>query len=214
MPSRKLSSFSYYFLNKRLHPPPPPGYRASTVLFIVNCNPGLNYQKFLFIKETGQQKESWGLPKEGLESSTVVDDIITSIARNLEEELGLRGMKISEMKPAFHQRAIYFDFAVQRYDPLRSGYEAMRKRPTKGKVYHLAIMDYTGPDKIPLDGSSGDTSITDFLWVEPSQAQELTRKTTTTFYPMSAEFNISLLNQVLLAYKNLPQNTSQQGILL
>jgi hypothetical protein len=106
MPDPKLASFSYYFLNKRLHPPAPAGFRVDIVLLIINKNPGNNLDKYLFIKEETNGYSSWGLPKEGLQTSILADDVFTAIARNIESELGFRGLKISESKPSFVQRAI------------------------------------------------------------------------------------------------------------
>jgi len=210
MPSRKLSSFSYYFLNKRLHPSAPAGFRASLILFIVNHNSGRNAGKFLFVREISGGYVSWGLPKEGLESPIVVDDIFTALTRNLEEELGFRGMNINELKPIFYQKALLFDFALQKYDRARSVHEATRKRPIKGKIYHLAIMEYHGPEEIPGDFDSNKSEIDAFRWTFLEEGKKLIEESSRTFNPSSAEFNADLLEKIVKMHQDLERHFTSQ----
>src|SRR4030042_1433642 len=96
-------SFGYYFLNKRLHPPFPKNYRVSVALLVINKNDGENQNKFLIVQ---QANKMWGLPREGVKSKIVIEDLYTTISRNLEDELGFRGIKVVETKPLFKQIAL------------------------------------------------------------------------------------------------------------
>ena len=100
-------SFGYYFLNKRLHPPILKNFRNSMVILVVNKNQTENKDKFLLVK---QSNNSWSVPKEGVKSNLVIEDIYTTISANLENELGFKGIKVTETKPLFRQVAILFDF--------------------------------------------------------------------------------------------------------
>ena len=213
MPNPKLTSFSYYFLNKRLHPAPLPGFRVSIILLIVNQNNGNNFGKFLFIRQTARGYLSWNLPQEGMETTVTADDVFTTIARGIEEELGFRGLKIPETKPQFTQRAIIFDFARQKYDLKRSAYEKSIDRPTKGKIYHLAIMDYRGPDEIPILSGPKDTEIDAFRWVDHTEGQTLLETTKKTFFLTSADFKVKLLDRIIEIYKDLNIHLTNQPTL-
>ena len=213
MPNQKLTSFSYYFLNKRLHPAPLPGFRASIILLIVNQNKGDNFGKFLFIRQTARGYMSWNLPQEGMETTITADDVFTTIARGIEEELGFRGLKIPETKPQFTQKALIFDFARQKYDQTRSAYEKTIDRPSKGKIYHLAMMDYHGPEEIPISSGPKDTEIDAYRWVDQAEAQALLETTKKTFFPASADFKITLLNRIIEIYKDLNSRLSDQSTL-
>ena len=156
----KTKSFGYYFLNKRLHPPFPEGYRVSIILLIINKNQTENKNKFLVVQ---QVSKLWGLPKEGIKSKITVEDIYTTIARNLELELGFKGIKVIETKPLFKQVGLLYDFDKQEYDPVRAKQEAAKGRPTKGKIYLLSMMEYRGPDKIPV---SQNPEVLDYKWID------------------------------------------------
>jgi hypothetical protein len=145
---KKPHNFNYYFLNKYLHAQPYPGYRQTVVLLIVNKNKTKNNNKFLFIKE---KSGFWFLPKGHLVGTNLTDSLFESILRNLESELGLRGTQIFEVKPSFIQKAYIFDFERQRYNKERGLEENAKGYPTKGKVYHLAIMNYEGADEFKVD---------------------------------------------------------------
>lgn len=197
MGPKPYSSFTYYFLNRRLHPQSPPGFRNDTVLLLVNKNATPNRAKFLFVHQKKDNHTSWGLPKEGMESQVVVDDVITSIARNLEEELGFKGTKVTETNPKFTQVAFLFNFATQIYDSDRSHYESSLGRQSKGKIYHLAVMDYTGPDILP---GHVKKSIDRYSWADHAEGLELIKSTATTFNPGSSEFNLVLFTKILETY--------------
>lgn len=162
MTKSEYKTFGYYFLNKRLHPPFPSGYRVSIVLLIINKNKSENRDKFLIVQQTNN---IWGLPKEGVKSKITIEDLYTTISRNLEQELGFRGIKVVETKPAFKQVGLLFDFDRQEYDTTRSKQEGEKGRPTKGKIYLLSIMEYRGPDKIPLIPNN---EVIDYRWIDES----------------------------------------------
>lgn len=163
MTKTEYKSFGYFFLNKRLHPPFPDSYRVSIILLIINKNKSENNNKFLIVQHAGG---IWGLPKEGVRSKITIEDLYSTISRNLELELGFRGIKVVETKPLFNQVGLLFDFDRQDYDPIRSVQEKARGRPIKGKIYLLAIMKYQGPDKIPLVASQ---EVIDFQWVNENE---------------------------------------------
>jgi len=213
MPKSNLKSFSYYFLNKRLHPAPLPGFRVSIILLIVNQNRGSNFGKFLFIRQTGKGLIAWSLPQEGMETKVTADDVFTTIARGIEEELGFRGLKIPETKPQFTQKATLYDFARQTYDSKRSNFEKNINRPTKGKIYHLAIMDYHGPDEIPITSGTEDSEIDAFRWVDEVEAKTLLEETKKTFFPNSADFKIKLFDRIVEIYKDLKSHLESQPTL-
>lgn len=203
MPNSKLSSFSYHFLNKRLHPEAPLGYRVSLILLVVNQNKGDNLGKFLFVRQTARGLALWNLPQEGMKSKVMADDIFTTIARDLEEELGFRGMKITEAKPQFTQKAIIFDFARQKYDSKRSTYEKTLGKPTKGKIYHLAIMDYRGQEEIPISSGVKGSEIDAFGWVDYSEGQTLLETNKDDFFYSSADFKVKLFDRIIKIYDDL-----------
>lgn len=166
MKKEECKSFGYYFLNKRLHPPIPKDYRVSIILLIINKNRGEDENKFLIVQ---QANKMWGLPKEGIKSDIIVEDLYTTISRNLENELGFKGIKVVETKPLFKQVSLFFDFARQDYDFERSSEEEKKGRPTKGKTYLLAMMEYRGPDVIPL---APNPETIDFKWVTEEGGQK------------------------------------------
>lgn len=211
----KLATFTYYFLNKRLHPPLLPGYRSSVVLLIVNKNSTANHNKFLFIREVTLGSVSWGLPKEGLESKVIIEDIYTSVARNLEEELGFKGTKVFDTKPLLKQNGLIFDFAIQKYDAKRAAWEIKRNRPPKGKIYQLAIMEYRGPDQIPLNtqNKESELEIDAYKWVDRFEGLKLIESSATTFVESSAKFNLGLFDRIVDFYSSLTSHLSAQATL-
>jgi len=159
----KDKSFGYHFLNKSLHPSFPNDYRVSIILLIVNKNKSENTNKFLIVQ---QASKIWGLPKEGTKSKITVEDLYTTVARNLELELGFRGIKVVETKPLFKQVGLIFDFDKQDYEAIRSKQEVEKGRPSKGKIYLLAIMEYRGPDKLPF---VPNVELTDYKWINEKE---------------------------------------------
>ncbi len=194
-------SFNYYLLNKRLHPPIPSGFKVSIILFIVNKKDSKG--KFLLVCEGNK---FWDLPKSGIKSIEIIDDIFTTIAKNMEEELGFRGVKIYENKPVFKQIALIFDIAKQKYDKARSLSEENSGKPKKGKVYELSIMEYFGDDKLPLEKTPKE-KIFDYRWVDFNEALELMKSNIKLFETglvsslESVKFNIDLFNRVKEIYE-------------
>jgi|SRR3989344_1051391 len=201
----KYTSFGHFFLKKHLHPPTPPGFRTSLILLIVNQNPAAHQGQYLFVRESAKGKQAWGLPKEGLESKDLADDLVTALSRNIEEELGFRGPKVHQLNPSFRQLALIFNVSAQKYDVQRSAWEGSRGRPTKGKIYHLAIMDYRGPDEIPLSNitSPDGEKIDKFQWVTAAEGQTLITNSADSFYKSSSDFNITLFKQVVAVFSHL-----------
>ena len=207
---KTIKSFGYFFLNRRLHPPTPKEFRTSIILLIINKNKTINRDKFLLVQQNNQ---FWNLPKEGIEKTTIIDDVYTTIARNLEEEIGFRGLKVSETKPLFKQVAFLFDFDQQIYDKERSLSEEKRSFPKKGKIYHLAIMDYSGPDEIPIDIKREGIEIINYKWVNLKQGKTLMESNKKLLQkgiinsPKTTTFNIYLFEKVLNIYSGI-QNLS------
>ena len=96
--SKTNKSFGYYFLNERLHPPTPKNFRNSIVMLIVNKNLTAYKDKYLLIK---QSNNSWSIPKEGVKSSLIIEDLYTTVSSNIENELGFKEIKVVESKPTF-----------------------------------------------------------------------------------------------------------------
>jgi hypothetical protein len=159
----KNKSFGYYFLNKRLHPPFPQGYRVSIVLLIINKNKTENLNNFLIVRQSGGL---WGLPKEGVKSKIAVEDIYTTIARNLELEIGFKGLKVIDTNPQFKQVGLLFNFDKQKYDSTRSSDELTKGRPIKGKIYILSMMEFAGNDKLPLKPNA---EVIDYRWINEDE---------------------------------------------
>jgi ADP-ribose pyrophosphatase YjhB (NUDIX family) len=201
----KYTSFGHFFLKKHLHPPTPPGFRTSLILLIVNQNPSSHQGQYLFVRQSTKGKQAWGMPKEGLESKDLADDLTTALSRNLEEELGFRGPKVNQLNPSFRQVAFIFNISVQKYDLQRSAWEESRDRPVKGKIYHLAIMEYRGPDTIPLSSVSSPDgeNIDKFQWVTADEGRAMIKASAESFYKSSADFNVALLGHVVDIYNHL-----------
>ncbi len=203
MKKQTNKSFNYYLLNKRLHPPIVSGFKASIILFIVNKNKGINQDKFILVCEGNK---FWDLPKSGVKSKELIDDLFTTIAKNMEEELGFRGVKIYENKPVFKQLALIFDIAKQKYDKARSVSEENLGKPKKGKLYELSIMEYFGNDKLPLEKTPKE-KIFDYRWVNFNEGIELMKSNIKLFKNgsvsslESVKFNIDLFDRVKEIYE-------------
>ncbi len=196
-------SFSYYFLNKRLHPPVSKAFKNSIILLIINKNKTPNKNKFLLVQ---QANLFWNLPKKGIKAKSIIEDIYTTIARNLENELGFKGVRVTETKPIFKQIAFLFDFDKQIYDTKRSQKEKAKGNPTKGKIYQLAVMEYRGPDAIPI---TPKTEVINHKWVDKKDGLMLMNLNEKLLQPQlidskeSVVFNIKLFNKVMKAHEQL-----------
>lgn len=165
--NRLEHGLNYFFLNKFLHPKPYPGYRQSIVLLIVNKNRAENENKFLFIKE---KSGLWFFPKGHLIDRDLINSLFESISKNLENELGLRGIKIFDIKPSFTQKAYIFDFERQKYNRERESEEKLKGNAFKGKIYHLAIMHYKGTEEFKVDEK---VKVLGHKWVSKDEAKKL-----------------------------------------
>jgi hypothetical protein len=204
MKTIETKSLSYYFLNKRLHPPFPKGYRVSIILLIINKNNSENKNRFLIVQETNN---IWGLPKEGVKLKITIEDLYTTIARNLELELGFRGIKVLETKPIFRQVGLLFDFDRQDYDTIRSKHEKEKGRPVRGKVYLLSIMEYQGPDKIPF---TPNDELKDYQWVDEIEwpkyhVSNIKQVKTGGWSLRSIMFSTHLVNKSVKAYRSIEE---------
>ncbi len=162
---------NYYFLNQFLHPKPYPGYKQSVVSFIVCKNNTPNKNNYLFVKEkTG----FWFFPKGRIFKNNIADGFFEAITGTLERELGLKGMKVFDVKPNLVQQAYIFDFERQKYNQNRSEDEKVKGNPTKGKIYHLAIMEYTGVNGFPAENDK--KAILEYKWINDKEAEELINK--------------------------------------
>jgi 8-oxo-dGTP pyrophosphatase MutT (NUDIX family) len=202
---RVKHSFNYYFLEKRLHPSTPKGYRATLILLIINKNKeSPDKDKFVFVEH---KNSFWGFPKGGILGESLIDSISEAIVKNLGEELGLKGVQVFDTKPIFKQKAYIFDIARQIYDEARVKSEREKGRPDKGKIYHLAMMEYRGVDKLPLEGRDQKYGIRDFRWVGIEEGRNLSNANLKLMeredYDHSEEtlkFNLSLYERVISAY--------------
>ena len=170
MPKKKVKSLNYYFLQKHLHPKSPLGFRQVVVNVIINQNDTENRGKFLFIQENNKL---WGFPKQGIEGRELIDGFYDAMAQNLGEELGFRGMKIIDLKPQFAQKSYIFNFEKQVFGDARSEHEMEKGRPAKGKIYHLAIMEYMGPEELPIDLKDPKITTRDYKWVTETEGRNL-----------------------------------------
>ncbi|HVX92905.1 MAG TPA: hypothetical protein VHA74_02200 [Candidatus Dojkabacteria bacterium] len=197
-------SFNYHFLKKYLHIKLPVGFREDIALFIVSRNNDSTKNKVLLIKErTG----FWGLPKRGITGNNLMEGLLNALVDNLGYELGLKGVVVFEKSPQFIQKAYFVNYAKQIYDKERSEHEQKKDRPSKGKIYHLIILDYWGDTLLPIDGR-GSTEIEGFEWVDFKSAEKLLEANLTlegngvfkTFYE-SFIFNIEFFKKSVRAYE-------------
>jgi len=210
----KKDSLNYYFLNGFLHPKPYSGYKQSVISLIINKNDSENKDKFFFVQEkTGY----WGLPKSAIESKHLADGFFTAIAKGLEMELGLRGMKVHKIKPRFTQVVYIFDFERQKYNKGRTEQEKEKGHPAKGKLYHLATMYYQGNDVFEIK-SSKNISVLDYKWVTQQEAMELLESNSALIennpgYTESYQiFQEKLLTRILDAQENIELMKSKKGV--
>ena len=203
MDSVKPKSLNYYFLRDYIYPKKPKGFRENIVLFVSFRNKGDSHGKYLMIQE---KNSFWNLPKKGLTSEDVFDGIVDSVVRDIGEEMGFRGIVNKDLRPRFIQRAYLFNFAIQRYDEIRSEDERKKGRPDKGKIYHLAVIDYLGPEDLPFDKKRSDIHPKDFRWVDFNEGEALVlsnRSPEINSSKVSVEFNISLHRRIFNASKYL-----------
>lgn len=203
MAEKQKKVLNYYFLNKYLHPKTPKGYRENIAALILNKNKGES-GKFLMIQE---KNEFWTLPKKVAASKNLIDGVVNALILNIGNEMGFRGLTAEEIKPQFTQRAFLFNFAVQKYDKVRSKTEKARKRPSKGKLYHLVIADYRGPNELPIKEQKDKAMVRDFRWVTEKEAVALAKKNLAlsekdpSFSIGSVKFNIQFCNKVIKAFE-------------
>ncbi|MEA3357128.1 MAG: hypothetical protein U9Q67_01725 [Patescibacteria group bacterium] len=98
------------------------------------------------------------------------------------------------------------NFAKQKYDKTRAEYDRKKKRPTKGKIYHLVIINYYGPSDLPVAKDLEKSFIMDYKWVDYKEGLELVRLSTSlrredpeSYSKKSIEFNISLFKKCIRA---------------
>ncbi|MCK9368387.1 hypothetical protein M0R04_00190 [Candidatus Dojkabacteria bacterium] len=160
---------NYFFLYNRLHKPVPDGFQETLILLIVNSTKE-NLGKFLVIEET---IHAWGFPKTKMTGNNIFDGILDALVKNLGEEIGYKGPLVFEKKPFFEQQAIFFNFGKQLYDKVRGKQEEKKGFPSKGKIYNLAIMKYSGPSDLPILESDSEDSVIDYKWVTFEEALSL-----------------------------------------
>jgi hypothetical protein len=141
--------------------------------------------------------------------------VLNALVKDIGDELGFKGVVINEKNPQFVQKAILFNFGKQRYDKIRSEYEAGRGRPSKGKLYHLVVVHYNGPDELPL---RDDPTVTtkDFKWANEKEVLQLTKSnldlvsSDENFSTKSAEYNIQFSDKAITTYALLKKITDDQ----
>ena len=202
MPVRKDNkTFGYYFLNRHLHPKTPKGFRRTIVHFIINKNKSENVNKVLLVSE---KSGFWNYPKESITAENMLEDIFTTITKNLDNELGFRGVVATETKPSFQMVATFYDFYTQIYDSERSKWEQGKGLPLKGKIYTIFYIYYKGPDDLPMNSKS---EVSNFHWVNYKDGLELIEKNTSLisfkngfFSKHSVESNKILFKKAWSAY--------------
>lgn len=205
MSQKEAKVFNYYFLNKHLHPKTPKGYRESIAVLIINMNKEKK-GKFLIIQE---RNNFWTFPKKGVKSNNLFDGIVNALVLNIGNEMGFRGIKVKENNPKFIQKAFLFNLEKQIYDEVRSANEKEKKRPTKGKYYHLVIAHYTGPDRLPIHVQ--EIAVKDYQWVDEDEGQELVEaniqlaEDDPSFSTKSIKFNIRFYKKCLMVYKKIQE---------
>lgn len=194
---------NYYFLKRFLHPKPYAGYRQSIVNLLVNRNKGSNNGKFLLIEEPSGV---WFFPKGHLIGTDIMSSFFESISQNLEKELGLRGMKIFEVKPSFTQLSYIFDFERQKYNSVRQLDEKTKGNPSKGKIYHLAVMEYKGKDDFPINENC---KVLESKWVSKEEGVSLLKstneklKSSKGFAEESSKFYRRFFEKVIITHQEL-----------
>ena len=168
MDRKGSKSLNYYFIRDHIKIKKAAGYRQAVINLLVNKNRNENKDKYLYVQELGG---TCSFSRQTVVEQKIVENLFETLVRNLGGELGFKGHKIKEMKPKFYPKAFLFDVARQHYDNIRAKAEAKKKRSTKGKTYHLAIIEYKGPDDLPIPETNG--GIADYKWVNPSEARNL-----------------------------------------
>lgn len=123
--------------------------------------------------------------------------------------MGFRGPISNEIKPRFEQKAYLINFAKQIYDKKRAEYEKNRDRPAKGKVYHLIIVNYYSPSKLPVEKDLAKSSIRDYQWVSFDEGLDVVNSNISllktdpdSYSPDSIKFNIKsfVSHSILINY--------------
>ncbi len=202
---KRRKVINYYFLNRYLHPKPPKGFRETVVVLITLKSDSDQKNKFLIIKEKFM---SWGLPKKGLKGNNLVDGIINALVEDMGNEIGFKGPILFQLKPQFVQKAYFLNFTKQIYDKQRSIIEKNKGRPSRGKIYHLAMIDYYGKAELPLKKSDKDAHIIDYKWASQKEGEQLIlenknliEKEGKLFSAQTAIFGLDLFRKVMRAYK-------------
>jgi hypothetical protein len=200
---------NYFFLYNRLHKPIPEEFCETLILLIVNSTKE-NLGKLLVIQET---IGAWGFPKTKMTGNNIFEGILDALVKNLGEEIGYKGPMVFEKKPFFEQQAIFFNFDKQLYDKVRAKQEEKNGFPSKGKIYNLAIMKYSGPSDLPILESNGEDSVIDYKWVTFEEALNLFESnkdiehSNPEFYSYSTYIKIiEQLKKIEKAYKCLIEN--------
>lgn len=192
MEKSKNHSLNYYYLNKNITLKYKPGYRQ-TILNVL-----MHKDKFLFVQEKGG---FWGFTRQGVVKQNVLENLFETMVRNFGEELGFKGFKVKELSPKFTPVAYLFNFDAQQYDAKRAASEERKNRPTKGKLYHLAIIEYSGPTNLPIDTKDKHANIKDYKWVNAKEGRHLTKENNKAALELNKEYSVDTINYHFYLYE-------------
>jgi hypothetical protein len=210
MGRKKSHTFNYYFLQKQIKINQYQGFRQVIINLLTNKNQTKNKNKFLFVQEKGG---SWGFSRQSVLFQDLVENLFETLVRNLGEEFGFKGPLVKTTRPTFFPQAYLFNIEKQVYDSVRAKDEARKKRSTKGKIYHLVLMSYKGPDDLPIDSSS---VIRDYRWVNAKEGQKLKKqnydllKTNQTYSKSTMDFHQAFYEKIIDIYNHI-QNFYLKG---
>jgi hypothetical protein len=206
MKQKKSHTFNYYFLHKHIKIKKHRGFRQVIINLLTNRNKTENKNKLLFVQERGG---SWGFTRQGIVFQDLAENLFETLVRNLGEELGFKGLIVKETKPTFIPQAYLFNVERQVYDALRADDEAKKKRPTKGKVYHLAMLSYEGPDELPVNIGDPSSVIRDYRWINEDEGRELISqnydllKTNKAFSEATMDFHKAFYEKIIDIYNHI-----------
>jgi hypothetical protein len=95
--------------------------------------------------------------------------------------------------------------------------ELQKGRPTKGKIYHLAIMSYMGPDDLPIDRKKLDGRVRDYRWVNEKEAKQLKQGNlslvgkTKGYSELSLRFHVDFFEKILKIHNDIGQMYLQKS---
>lgn len=155
-------------------------------------------KKMLFVKE---KNGFWGFSRQGLIDDNYIENLFETFVENIGQELGIKGLASNNMNFKFYPYAYLFNVERQEYDQVRSKSEGLKKRPARGKIYHLSYMGYKGDDKFSSFGTN-DLKLQDYKWVSDSEAILLTDQNqsikrqgiSSTTFQFHNQFLIKLIN--------------------